>query len=164
MCVILRFVSGGDWDSHVIRWYTDSEWSHVEAVYGDRTFGAMLKGGVKWRNFDDPEYRNVKRMAYKHLSCTQEQETRFWRFQRAQEGKPYDWQGIFRFSPILRLLIHERDWRRWFCSDLQLASLESAEIAKMPHGDALRSTSPAILYAMVEQLKMEEFSRCQRSI
>lgn len=154
--IILRFVCGGGWDSKLIRYWTECEWSHVEAVEGHRTFGAQLKGGVTWRDFSDPCYRHLVKSVEVRLACTPDQEQRFWDFLRKQDGKPYDTAAIASFSPVLRLFIHDRDWldqSAWFCSELILAALCAAGLVVIPEDSAIASFSPAIAWVIVAQLR-----------
>lgn len=156
----LRFVDGGGWDSRLIEYYTRCWWSHVEAVHEDETFGAMFKGGVRWRTMDDPQYREARRYLYVVIPCTTQQYLSFWEFQCSQEGKPYDWRAILSFSALLCPFVHDRNWRddsAWFCSELQAAALERAGLIVLPSDISIISYSPRSLYDMVRQIKDATF-------
>lgn len=152
--MIIRFVSGGGWDSRLIEWGTDCEWSHVEAVRGSQTFGAQLKGGVKWRSFLDPCYSGLVKSIEVKIDCPSLQESRFWSFMAAQAGKDYDWRAIPAFVPGLRWTARGRTWRdddRWFCSELVLAALEDANLVRIPDDTAITSYSPRDAWVILAQ-------------
>lgn len=155
--VTIRFVSGGEWDSRLIKYWTECEWSHVEAVQGGRTFGAMFKGGVKWREFTDPEYRNIRRTKIVEVPCSVAQVAAFWKFSLAQEGKPYDKAAIVSFSPVLRLVVKDRNWEddaAWFCSEEQFGAFNAAGRIVVPKDTAIISYSPRDLWVVLEQEKL----------
>jgi hypothetical protein len=133
--MILRFVEGGGIDSRVIRYTTRCRWSHVEAMGGNTdnppnmTYGAMLKGGVKWRFVTDPVYHHAVAVETVNIAASSDQEAAFWAFLAEQEYKPYDVRAIVGFG------LGERDWREedsWFCSELQVRALEVAGLVKLP--------------------------------
>lgn len=129
--ILVRFIRGRSWDSKLIEWQTRAWCSHCEAMMPDwkQTLGAMLKGGVKYRAFDDPEYKGVKRWENWHIPCTTEQKNAFHDFMASQQGKPYDWRAIVSF------IFGEHDWRNalaWFCSDLIIAAGEKAGLFTLP--------------------------------
>ena len=149
-----RVVEGMAWDSRIIESCTDSRWSHAEALQGEMTFGAQLKGGVKWRRLDDPCYRNVQRIAEIDIACTKEQEQRVWQFWLAQDGKPYDWRAIISFVPIFRRIVNDRNWRdedAWFCDELLIAGLLLEDLIYVPEDLQIVSFSPRDYWLMIRQ-------------
>lgn len=102
----LRFSTQHALGSAAIRWFTWSEWSHVDAVLPDgRWFGARADGGVQAR---DPY--PVARSRVLDVDLPPEALDRA----LSQLGKPYDRTAIAGF--VLR-----RDWQEpdsWFCSEL----------------------------------------------
>jgi hypothetical protein len=148
--LLVRFIRGTLWDSRLIEFKTRSWTSHVEAVYpvainGRLTFGAMLRGGVKIRNFNDREYRKVQRWEIWHIPCTDEQHALFWQFLYSQEGKPYDWRAIVSFS------FGERDWQApdsWFCSELMAAAGMAAKLWNWPAEAKVDRIDPGDAYLL----------------
>lgn len=103
--------------SAFIRWYTWSDWSHVDFVLPDgNLLGARLKGGVQVRK---PGYAPFSRTLV--LECPDAPE-RVYDFALSQVGKPYDWWAIVGMG-----LRHDwRDPARWFCSELVAWCFEMA--------------------------------------
>ena len=153
----IRFVSGGHWDSRVIEYWTRCEWSHVEAISSTSlfyTFGAMLRGGVRWRNTLDSAYDGMKKSRTVRIPCTDEQYADFWNFLSTQNEKPYDRAAILSFSPTLRFAVKDRHWQdesAWFCSELQLAALVKAGILYLTEDTVVDSFSPRDLWVMLAQ-------------
>jgi hypothetical protein len=144
----LRFVEGGGWDSKVIRYTTRCRWSHTEALSedGQKTFGAQLRGGVKWRLLADKCYRQATAYQTVQIPVAAEQYTRFWQFLTAQDGKPYDWRAILAFG------MGNRDWRlpdAWFCSELDARGLELAGIVVLPKDIPVMRIDPRDLWVLL---------------
>jgi len=149
--ILARFIRGTAWDSKLIEWQTRAWCSHCEAMMPDwkQTLGAMLKGGVKYRSFDDPEYKGVKRWENWHVPCTIAQKDTFYGFMESQIGKPYDWRGIVSFA------LGERDWRdasAWFCSEILVRAVEVAGLTKVPEQIPTDRLSPRDAYLIVTML------------
>jgi len=148
--MILRFVEGGAWDSKVIQYSTRCRWSHVEALGPDGTFGAMLKGGVRWRKLYDASYRGALHVEVQEIACSAFAEAEFWQFLQEQNGKPYDWRAILSFG------LGERDWREedsWFCSELLCRALEVAGLLELPGDIPVSRITPRDLWILVAGLK-----------
>lgn len=158
--VVIRVIRGTAWDSKLIEWRTRSRWSHIEACYPPETyptlhfnpyltFGAQLKGGVKYRWTADSCYDGVSDIEAWNIPCSQEQHDIFWKFLNDQDGKPYDWRAIFAFE------LGERDWTTpdsWICSELQAAALKISGIWN-PKGDVhIQRIDPNILYLIMTSL------------
>lgn len=117
--ITLQFVTTSGWESHLIRFATWSEFSHVDFVLNDgRLLGAHYNGGVAIR---EPNYERFTRVArYEVRGFTNEQCHAMRTFLYAQIGKPYDWQAILGFGI-------RRDWHNpdaWMCSEYAEATLE----------------------------------------
>ena len=109
--------------SGLIRFFTWSDFSHVDAVLPDGTLLGARAGGVKIRPAD---YLGSAKTARFHVDLTPEQEAAAWAFLRNQIGKRYDFTAIIGF-------LFRRDWQRdgaWFCSELIAAACALA--AKFP--------------------------------
>jgi hypothetical protein len=130
MSIELRFVDGDQLiPSGVIKYLTRCDWSHVEAITGQLTYGAQLAGGVRWRTTQDPCYDRLAKTELVELQSTDRQFTKFWDFMGSQLNRPYDWRAILSFG------LGERDWRAedsWFCSELVIRALEVAELVSLP--------------------------------
>jgi hypothetical protein len=117
----IRFIRGTGWDSKVIEWDTRCWTSHVELVSIFMTFGAQLKGGVKWRSVLDPCYKNVDWIEVFEIQITDLQHERLQKIMEETDGLPYDWRAIVSFG------LGQRDWREpdsWFCSEFVCMVLE----------------------------------------
>lgn len=149
--ILVRFVQGKGWDSKLIEWRTCAWCSHVEAILpGERTIGAMLNGGVAIRKFSDKCYRDVKRVEIWSVPCTQEQKDRYYNFQFAQLGKPYDWRLITRLA-IGVSASAVRKWKEpdsWICSEVQAGA---ADVSIFPLPDELPGNriTPILFYGMI---------------
>jgi hypothetical protein len=144
----LRFVEGGAFDSRIIRWDSRCRWSHVELLdCGDqKTFGAQLNGGVRWRGIDDLCYKQAVAYETREIRCERAVEDVFFKFLLAQDGKPYDWRAIVSFG------LGSRDWREddsWFCSELQARALEVAGLLKLPDDIPVWRITPRDLWVLI---------------
>ena len=146
MSVQLRFVSGGAWDSKAIEWETWSEWSHVELMTSSSiTLGAMLDGGVAYRMVDGNAYKHLRKSQIVQIPLTPEQESVFWKFAKAQVGKPYDWRAIIGFG-------FRRNWRdpdSYFCSEYVARCLEVSGWLFLPAMLPVYRISPGLLATLV---------------
>jgi hypothetical protein len=93
----VRFVSGKGWDSKVIEWYSRCEWSHVELLFGNVTFGAQLRGGVKWRKLGDPCYARAVKTETWEIPLTEEEHNVMTKLITDAFGTKYDWPAILSF-------------------------------------------------------------------
>lgn len=150
--ILIRFIRGTAWDSKIIEYRTRAWCSHVEALPTDfdrLTFGAMLKGGVGFRHFDDACYKGVKRWEIWRIPCTQEQRFAFHYFLYKQERKPYDWRAIVSFA------FGERDWQEndsWFCSELMVAAGKAAGLWNFTEQVHIDRIDPGAAYLLFTTL------------
>jgi len=98
----------GTWVDKAIRWWTKSEYSHVELVINNVWYSTSPRTqkvearliAPKKNHWDfikvDVDFEAIKKL-----------------YNRTQNAK-YDWTGIF-LSQFLPLNIHDR--KRWFCSE-----------------------------------------------
>lgn len=122
----LQFVLGSGLSSALISWFGAGHFSHVDCVLPDNSLlGArsdqigLIPPGVQIR---PPAYETWKKQVVFSIPATEFQEDAFYRFLRAQLGKPYDKTAILGF-------VVGRNWRnsdKWFCSELQAAAGEIA--------------------------------------
>ena len=123
--IVLQFADGGDLGSDAIEWFTQGDWSHVDAVMPpfDATadlLGARENGGVKIRPHDYVRFRRTLRVV---LPAPDEQAATFYAGLRSELGKPYDKEAILAF-------VAGRNWRdpgAWYCSEIDGAWLENVK-------------------------------------
>ena len=140
MKLVFQFVAEHTVGSALIRWFTQSRFSHVDVVLPDgRLLGARLWGGVRIR---PPDY-------IKRLARVERVEVDLWGTQKAlafctsQIGAGYDWRAILAFVTGVR----KKSWRTpgaWFCSELAARVLEIAGDFKF--GVETVHISPGALY------------------
>jgi uncharacterized protein YycO len=122
--IAIRFVTSDDIISAIIREKTWCQYSHCEFLLDDgTTLGAHAEGGVKIRPANYAVFTAIKIIRF---PVTVEQKAGVLDSATAQIGKPYDMGAIFGIE------IH-RDWRnpkKWFCSELVTAALESGKVIK----------------------------------
>ena len=112
--ITVQFSRKRDPFSALIRWFTWSEFSHVDIVLPDgRLLGATALGGVQIRT---PEkFEAVEQF-------TVEAPDDVVKIASLEVGKPYDWTGIFG-------IVGRRNWQdpdRWFCSELVAWAFQKA--------------------------------------
>lgn len=99
----------------LITFWTGSVYSHVEIIFSNGlSFSSSPRdGGCRYKaivyNDDSWDYINLQSL------ITPEREAEIMAFCDSQNGKKYDWLGIF-LSQFMPLGIE--DPKRWFCSEL----------------------------------------------
>ena len=125
--ITLQFSRKGKIGSHLIRWLTWSEWSHVDIVLHDGyLLGSVIPHGVVVRENELIEYRRYTVDAPNSVIKIAEQEI----------GKPYDWKGLF------GIVFRNRQWgdrNAWICSELVAHCFEKAGF-KLINSDTWRIT------------------------
>jgi len=118
--IILQFSTERAISSWLIRWFTWSDWSHIDIALDDGTLlGARSDGGVQIRPANYAAFSKTVRYS---VDCTEEQEARFMEAATSQIGTPYNFLGLLNF-------MFHRDWRKttdWFCSELVAWCFEQA--------------------------------------
>lgn len=130
MTIQLQFVRQADFASEAIAWFTQGNFSHVDAVLPNgELLGARHDSvggkppGVQLRPEDYAEWALQVRFT---IPCTGDVASHFYNFLLGQIGKPYDMSVIYGF-------ITGRNWRQrdsWICSELQAAAMEHAGIVR----------------------------------
>ena len=107
----LAFYKGkGDWVDKVIRWWTKSQYSHVEVVVGDTWISSSPRdGGVRSMRMEDYNAEHWDIIDYPGVSAADV----FDLFRRTK-GDDYDFIGIL-FSEVLPLGIQSKS--KWYCSE-----------------------------------------------
>lgn len=142
--IVLQFVSGADFASDLIKWFSAGGWSHVDAVLVDGLLGARsdcVGGAPRGVQVREPSYVGDEQVLRVQLECPPAVAAKFEAFLRSQIGKPYDVEGIAGF-------IFGRDWRddsAWFCSELVCAGLEHCGYFEFPLATATNKVTPAAL-------------------
>lgn len=115
----LQFADEPRWYAPVIRWFSHSDYCHVDIVVDDGALiGARPIGGVARR---PANYLPFTRTQIVTVPLTDEGYHAAMDFLFKQIGKPYDASAFFAFA-------FARDWREddsWFCSELATAVLEA---------------------------------------
>jgi len=144
----IRFVSGKGWDSKIIEWCSRCRWSHVELLWpGDHTFGAQLKGGVRWRKTNDHCYRKAIAAEVWQIPITDEQQTLLQKLIADAEGAPYDWLAILSFA----LGYHRFHLAgAWICSGYLAGVVDSLNLLTMVFDP--ENYSPRDVYMLVPNI------------
>ena len=143
--VWFRFITEEDFSSRLIRWFTWSDWSHVDFVLRDGRFlGARLDGGVLIRPHD---YIRPSKFRYAYVEVPDPRKVYGWA--TTQVGKPYDWKAIAGFLPR----VEWHDPHAWFCSELVAAGFERAAYPIVDR--ASFRVTPQTAYESVEVVKVD---------
>lgn len=137
MKIGVRFSQTDGFSSKIIRWFTRSQWSHVDLVMPDGSLlGALPFKGVVQRKED----KNKGETKTLYVRVPDEMANLVFNFAEEQLGKKYDWIAIYGF-------VGRHDWQRegkWFCSELVFASIKKSGV-ELLHGKKWR-ISPRDLY------------------
>lgn len=91
-----RFITDPGFSSWLIRWWSDSEYSHVDLALPDGTFlGARLDGGVQIRPND---YILPTKELWLGLELGTDLESKIYDYAKSKIGTPYDWRNILSFG------------------------------------------------------------------
>lgn len=103
----------------LIRWWTYSDYSHVEFVFssGEWIGSSPRDGGVR-STFIEPVPGHWK---FVWVPISEQQEVALKEWCLSQVGKKYDWVGII-LSQIF--YFHVQEPKKWFCSELCTAGLQ----------------------------------------
>lgn len=121
----IRFVSGKGWDSKLIEWYSRREWSHVELLFGNVTFGAQLRGGVRRRLITDPCYAKAVDYEVWEVPVTDDQLELLQKLIFDATNAPYDWLAILSFI-LGPHRLHLRG--SWICSGFLAGVIDSLRL------------------------------------
>lgn len=128
MRVRLQFSAQKTIGSMLIRWWTWSDYSHVDFILPDGRLLGARHDGV---NIRDP-YETTRKLIVEVDAGEFVLNTAY-----KQIGKPYDWTAIFGFMV-------KRDWQEpdaWFCSELVAWAFEQTGISLI-RSDGLYKISP----------------------
>ena len=107
----LAFYKGkGDWVDKVIKWWTKSQYSHVEVVVGDTWYSSSPRdGGVRSMRMEDYNAEHWDIIDYPGVSASD-----VFDLFRKTKGSKYDFIGIL-FSQVLPIGLHSST--KWYCSE-----------------------------------------------
>lgn len=144
----IRFVSGKGWDSKLIEWYSRCEWSHVEFLIGNMTFGAQLKGGLRIRSIKDGCYAKAAKYAVWQIPITDDQQVVFQKLLADANGTKYDWPAILSF------ILGPHRWHlngRYICSGFEAGVLKALQLLDIDF--PIENYSPRDIWMLVPQIK-----------
>jgi hypothetical protein len=157
MEIEVAFYKGeGNFLNKLVRWWTNSRYSHAELVLPDQKtwlgISPFLKSEVNSREkvlVDHDEWDLIK------ISVTEEQRATIIDFFDETRGCGYDWIGML-LSQFLPCRIKHRD--RWYCSEwiayaLRIACIIDWKIIKIY---SRKDLSPGVLYTIVQRINEEE--------
>ncbi len=109
--VKLAFYKGeGDWVDKVVRWWTKSQYSHVEVVVGDTWYSSSPRdGGVRSMQLEDYNAEHWAILGYPGVSASD-----VFDLFRKTKGSKYDFIGIL-FSQVLPIGLNSIT--KWYCSE-----------------------------------------------
>ena len=131
----LSFVTQHDPGSWAIRWFTHSDFSHVDIIMpsgerlgarSDVPMGYPPHTGVQIR---PPDYAKFSRDERISIPCDAALAHEAYTWLLKQVGKPYDKSGLFR-----SFLFDDYQWRyddKWWCSELAAVFLEAAHFPRV---------------------------------
>ena len=140
--VTIQFVTEAGLAAFLIRWFTHSDYSHVDFVLADgRLLGARSDRGVQIRPADYATFTHKLRVT---IPIGTEKAQNVYAYALEQIGKPYDMKAIFGFM----FNQHWEDDDAWFCSNLVAAAFKKgsfpllnplASVKRITPGDILLS-------------------------
>lgn len=110
--------------SKIIRWVTWSDFSHVALMFPsvDGKVYEAWESGVRVTASLSDQHEPFTEVIVKYIRVTGDQHDKILDACISQLGKPYDWTGCFRFSPLARLVMKHapqyEEQAKWFCSCL----------------------------------------------
>jgi hypothetical protein len=138
---VLFYIGKGKLFDRLIRWWTNSRYSHCEIVINGMAFSADAwtnqVRAVSASSFNPQNWEWVTVDGDKEASLT---------FVTGQLGKRYDWLGILGFLLPGRI----NDPKRWYCSEICAAAL----------GIGKRPISPQQLYEILQDKIKQRGASC----
>lgn len=134
----VRFVDGSGFVSNFIKFWTWSDWSHVDVWTPNGWLGARSDGGVQVRDWD---YTKFEKEEIRAITLDIKTEANIMNWLHNQIGKPYDYLAVAGMP-------FRKDWRsdeRWFCSELVAAAFAQAG-AELLDADQFNRVTPRDLY------------------
>ena len=159
MKVKVAFYKGkGNWKHKMVRWWTESQYSHVELVMPDNftwiTITPLMSSTVSSRIKTDFDLENWD---FVSLDINEDQLQVINDFYGETQGCKYDWWGMI-LSQFLPFHIKRRE--KWYCSEwiayaLRIAGIIDWKIIKIYDQTDL---SPQRLYNIIQLVKDDEYA------
>jgi len=159
MKVKVAFYKGkGNWKHKMVRWWTESQYSHVELVMPDNftwiTITPLMSSTVSSRIKTDFDLENWD---FVSLDVSEDQLQVINDFYTETQGCKYDWWGMI-LSQFLPFHIKRRE--RWYCSEwiayaLRISGIIDWKIIKIYDQTDL---SPQRLYNIIQLIKNDEYT------
>ena len=159
MKVKVAFYKGkGNWKHKMVRWWTESQYSHVELVMPDNftwiTITPLMSSTVSSRIKTDFDLENLD---FVSLDVNEDQLQVINDFYAETQGCKYDWWGMI-LSQFLPFHIKRRE--KWYCSEwiayaLRIAGIIDWKIIKIYDQTDL---SPQRLYNIIQLIKNDEYA------
>ena len=154
MKIKVAFYKGkGDFVNAIVRWWTNSVYSHAELVLADNVTWIGISPFVKSKIDKKIKLQaNPNDWEFITLEITEQQYDVIMQFFADTEGHGYDWVGML-LSQFLPCKIKHR--KRWYCSEwiayaLRIACIFDWRTLRLYERKDL---SPQVLYNLLEELK-----------
>ena len=99
----------------LIKLRTKSKYYHSEIILDGKWISSNHPDGVVVNDLRELDHVNWDYIELPKRELTYEQHDDLWVYINTQEGKPYDYMGIF-FSQLVKF--GKNDLNKWFCSEL----------------------------------------------
>lgn len=156
MKIRIAFYKGkGNWKNKIIRWWTQSPYSHVELVMPDNytwiSISPLLTSVVSSRIKTDFDLKNWD---FVELQISDEQHKTLLEFFEDTRGCSYDWIGMI-FSQLLPFHIKRKN--KWYCSEWIAYALRISDIVNWRTIKIYDrcDLSPGVLFRIVTEEKKD---------
>lgn len=95
-----------------IKWWTKSEYFHVEMIIKDKWVSSSPEAGAVYIHDLEPLNKNYD---YFDVEIDGRKLPHAWAFLELQKDKKYDYWGLF-FSTVVKMNLEDK--QKWFCSEL----------------------------------------------
>jgi len=136
----LAFYKGkGDFTDRLIRWYTSSEFSHVEVVVGDYWYSTSPRDLKLRKKFIMPKFDNW------YFVDVEIDEKLFNAVFNKYKGSKYDWLGIFGSVGFLyKTKLRLQNKKKFFCSEFAMTVLGVPYADKYAPGDCYKYVTEGV--------------------
>jgi len=124
----------------LIRWWTNSEYSHCEILFSN---GEMFSADAWSNSTRFTSQFNPDHWEFIELRAKESVEASLYSWCLDRAGKKYDWLGVIGF--VLPQISQNK--KRWFCSEICGAGLQY--FGKFPAGTKTSKLSPQDLYDLL---------------
>jgi hypothetical protein len=139
----IAFYKGkGDWKDSLIRYTTNSKYSHCELIFNSKQPEQWYSSSPRDNGTRFKEMPKTTNWDYLSIDCNEQP---IYQWCQTQQNMRYDWLGILSIC----LPIDLQNPNRWFCSEICVAALQQQEILTQYKPQYI---SPGELYKLLEQL------------